>query len=186
MRTNNFEVLPTTKSLWHTLLKSCNDNCKSLVQELIEKSDRLQLEMQNPEVLRSAAECMMVFPGISVIGEEGDNTILGMVWDEAVKTVNNLVAQFVTVDRFLGMHTEAIKTILETGVEVDTAFEDTLLGISSPKSHPPPITIHLPERASALPIALARKKKCIWSKLRLPRRACMARLASKSVVRHYR
>jgi SpoVK/Ycf46/Vps4 family AAA+-type ATPase len=145
VQTERFEV-QATKPLWHMLLESRNDSCRSLVKELMEKSERLKSEASKSGVVLAVAERMMVFPGISVIGEAIENPILKRIGDEAVNSAREFMDQYDTVNSFLGAHAETIKTMLDSGAQVDVPLEDALLGISSPKSFPPPLTSQFRER----------------------------------------
>jgi hypothetical protein len=63
--------LPTPpKSLFRMFLESTNSDCKDLLKELTEKSDRLkkEVEAQKPEVLRAIAQCLTIHPALGLVG----------------------------------------------------------------------------------------------------------------------
>lgn len=126
------------KPLWHMLLESRDHNCKSLVKELMEKSDRLKREALDPKVVQLAAERMMTFPAMSLIGEAGDNPLMKKVGEDALRGARELMNQYDTIDRFLGIHAATVQSLLDSGATVDSSLEDSLLGLTPPSWEVPP------------------------------------------------
>jgi hypothetical protein len=121
--------LPVPKSMWRMLLESSDSECKELVENLMEKSERLTKEAQNPEVLRAIAQRMMILPALGLVGEGNiDDPALAKLSQEAVESASNLMANYSTVDSFVSGHAEVIKSLLKSGAEIDEAFVDELLG----------------------------------------------------------
>jgi ATPase family associated with various cellular activities (AAA) len=122
--------LPSRKSTWKMLLESNDSNCQELVTLLMEKSDRLKAAAFESDILESMARRMATVPGIGLVGEEAEDETLADFIKEAIKSASKNIDDMDTVDRFLGTHAQAIKAMLECGVEVNDAFVDELLGLS--------------------------------------------------------
>lgn len=120
--------LPIPKSMWRMMLESNDSNCRSLVQKLIEKSDRLKAEATKPEVLISMTKRMMALPGLGLVGE--DEEALAKIGEEAISSANTLLEQYRAVDQFIGVHAETINQLVECGAEISDSFVDRLLGLT--------------------------------------------------------
>ena len=153
METETFDM-PLPKSMWRMLLESSDENCKELVSQLMEKSERLKEEAQKPEVLRAIAKRMMVLPALGLIGEGGDDPALAKLGQEAIESASNLMSNYSTVDNFLGAHAKAIKSLIESGAEIDEEFVNELLGKNEASAQIGPLglTLSLPK-----PTALTRE-----------------------------
>mmetsp|Transcript_8945 Transcript_8945/g.11179 ORF Transcript_8945/g.11179 Transcript_8945/m.11179 type:complete len:748 (-) Transcript_8945:392-2635(-) len=128
--------LPSPKSVWQMLLESNSDVCRELVKTLTEKSERLKREARKPEILVNISKRMMMFPGLGLVGEEGEVAV-AQIGEEACTSADALMSAYDTVDRFIGVHAETIKSHLETGTEVSDEFVSMLLGenfTSDPKT----------------------------------------------------
>ena len=112
------------KTIWSMLLESNDSTCQELVQMLIEKSERLREAALESDVLTSIARRIA---GVSELC--GDN-ILDDGDRELIETVNSTIEACEAMDRFMGRHACVIKSVLESGAEVDDAFIDELLGLS--------------------------------------------------------
>ena len=135
--------LPVPKSMWRMLLETSDSDCKELVEKLMEKSERLKKEAQKPEVLRAIAQRMMILPALGLVGEgsSSDDPTLSKLSQEAVESASNLMSNYSTVDSFVSGHARAIKSLLETGAEIDEAFVDELLGKNQPNFGQSAITV---------------------------------------------
>ena len=120
--------LPIPKSIWRMMLESNDSNCRTLVTQLMEKSDRLKAEATKPEVLISMTKRMMALPGLGLVGAEED--ALSKIGEEAIASANALLEQYRAVDQFFGAHAEALNQLVESGAEISDAFVDRLLGLA--------------------------------------------------------
>eukprot|EP00545_Synedropsis_sp_CCMP1620_P006739 CAMPEP_0119015602 /NCGR_PEP_ID=MMETSP1176-20130426/11280_1 /TAXON_ID=265551 /ORGANISM="Synedropsis recta cf, Strain CCMP1620" /LENGTH=750 /DNA_ID=CAMNT_0006968909 /DNA_START=57 /DNA_END=2309 /DNA_ORIENTATION=+ len=120
--------LPIPKSMWRMMLESNDADCRTLVKNLMEKSERLKTEATKPEVLLGMSKRMMTLPGLGLVGSEGET--LAKIGDEAINLANSLMDQYSTVDRFLGTHAQAINELVESGAEINDGFVDQLLGMA--------------------------------------------------------
>ena len=124
----DFIDLPVPKSIWLMMLESNDDKCRTLVQTLMEKCERLKAEATKPEVLVGLSRRMLALPGLGLVGAEGD--ALAEIGNEAVDSASRLMEQHDTVDRFLGNHAETISTLVDSGAEINDSFVDQLLGLA--------------------------------------------------------
>jgi ATPase family associated with various cellular activities (AAA) len=69
---------------------------------------------------------MLALPGLGLVG--ADVEALVMIGEDAVNSADNLLNQFDTVDRFLGIHAESINEIIDAGGKVDEELVNLLLG----------------------------------------------------------
>jgi hypothetical protein len=122
--------IPPPRTLWSMLVGSSNQNCTELVEMLMKKSDRL----------RNAAFAMLpdfamrpiqAVPCISLISEGSNSAVLDKIANEARESATKVLDGYESVDRYLGVHAGIIKSIFDAGAEVDTTFEDLLLGQSN-------------------------------------------------------
>lgn len=114
-----------SKTIWTMLLESNDNDCQELVKMLIEKSDRLKKATVESDVLKSITRRLA-----SVSGIGGDDSVSTGKGRELVETINTTMEAFETVDRLIGLHARAVKSVLESGAEVNDAFVDELLGFS--------------------------------------------------------
>lgn len=119
--------MPTPKSMWQMLLESNDSNCRSLVQKLMEKSERLREQATKPDLLVAISKRMGSIPGLSLLGTEYDSVT--KIGDEAIQSINTLMDQYSTVDTFLGSHANLINDLIESGAEINDEFVDYLLGL---------------------------------------------------------
>lgn len=120
--------IPTPKSTWVMLLESSDSDCQELVSMLMEKSDRLKKAADESGMLQSIASRIASVPGLALVGAPSDNEKVEQASKEALKSCNDAMEAYETVDRFLAMHARTIKSALESGVEVTDSFVDELLG----------------------------------------------------------
>jgi len=134
----NTEHLETMKQkpLWTMILESTNKSCKILTEELIEKSERLKKAARDPHILSTKVQRATRVPGIRIIGECTRNDTTRSIAKEAALSVDKLMEGYEKVDSFLGKHAESLKQMLDTGCEINEAFENELLGIYPDGPHP--------------------------------------------------
>jgi hypothetical protein len=119
--------------MWRMFLETSDSECKELVEKLMEKSERLKKETQKHELLRAVAQRMMILPALGLVGVGGsDDPALAKLSQEAVESASNLMSNYSTVDSFVSGHARAIKSLLESGAEIDEAFVDELLFKNQP------------------------------------------------------
>lgn len=125
--------LPPSKSSWKMLLESNSEDCRKLVTMLMEKSERLRAAALQSDVLECVARRMTMVPGLSLVGEGGgsENEAMAQVEMEAIESADEIINAMGTVDRFIGVHARTIGAMLKSGLEVNDAFVDELLGLSS-------------------------------------------------------
>jgi len=124
------------KSLWTMILESTNESCKTLAKELIERSERLKTAAHDPQILSTIAQKAARVPGISIIGECARNDTTRSIAKEATSSVDALMEGYEKVDSFLGKHAKSLKQMLDTGCEINEAFENELLETYSDCVHP--------------------------------------------------
>jgi len=120
--------IPTPKSIWRMVLESNNSECRELVKVLIEQSPRLREEAARPETLVGIAQRITSLPGLGLVGSEEE--ALAQIGAKSLESASELMDSLDTVDRFIGLHAETIKALLEGGTTIDDAFVDILLGIT--------------------------------------------------------
>ena len=120
--------MPLPKPLWHMFLESTENSCQELVEMLQEKSDRLRKEASNPELLKSITKKITSVPGLSTIGEAGDDPSLRKISREARSTAQQIMSDQQSMRDFLGSQAVIIKNLLKQGAVVDDDFVDELLG----------------------------------------------------------
>jgi chaperone BCS1 len=120
--------MPLPKSLWHMLLESTESSCQDLVKKLMEKSDRLKEEATSSDLIKSIAQKIASVPGLSVIGEAGDDPSLQKISDEALLTTGQIMEDQTSMNNFLGSQAQIINNLLEQGAEVDNELVEELLG----------------------------------------------------------
>jgi len=119
--------MPVPKSTWRMLLESNDSDCQELVKTLMEKSERLRQEATKPDVLVGITKQMMSIPALGLVGEEGET--FSKLGEDAVKSADNVLELFSSVDRFLGSHAQKLNTIISSGAEISDEFVDRLLGL---------------------------------------------------------
>ncbi|KAL3936571.1 MAG: hypothetical protein SGBAC_008140 [Bacillariaceae sp.] len=122
--------LPTPKSLWRMFLESTSDDCKALVKELTTKSDRLKKDEESlrSEVLRSMNQRLAGLPALGLVGEGIQDSISAQLCDDALESATNLQSRYTKLNDILSAHAKSIKSLLESGTEVDDVFVNDLLG----------------------------------------------------------
>jgi SpoVK/Ycf46/Vps4 family AAA+-type ATPase len=122
--------LPVPKSLWRMFLESTSDDCKALVKELTEKSERLKKdeESRRPEILRSMNRRLAGLPALGLVGEGGEDSPAAQLCNGAIKSASNLQSQYSKLDEILSAHAKSIKSVLDFGTELDDGFVNDLLG----------------------------------------------------------
>jgi len=116
------------KSMWRMLLESNENDCRVLVELLMDMSDRLREEATKPEVLRSISKRMAAIPGLGFVGEGKDGDAIHNIGKEAVASTKDLMEAYSTVEQFMSFHARSIKALIDAGAEVNNAFVDELLG----------------------------------------------------------
>ena len=117
--------LPPAKSLWQLLLESNDEDCKQLVDNLIEKSETLKKEACKPEILASLAERIHNLPGLTLVGSLDDN--LAQIGKETLESAQRISEQQEQLDRFLNSQIKPFAALLERGGEVTDELIETLL-----------------------------------------------------------
>ena len=122
--------LPTPKSVWQMLLESNESDCRELVEQLIEKSPRLKTKATQASVLTQAVHRLRAMPGLGLVGavEVGDDPALEKIGADTLCTVNQIMDDTSTVDRYLASQARILMTRIEQGAEIDDVFVDALLG----------------------------------------------------------
>jgi len=122
--------LPTPKSLWRMFLESTSDDCKALVKELTSKSDRLKKdeESQRSEVLRSMNQRLVGLPALGLVGEGGQDSPATQLCDDALESASKLQSRYSKLDEILSAHAKSLKSLLDSGTQVDDNYVNDLLG----------------------------------------------------------
>ena len=122
--------LPVPKSLWRLLLESTSDDCKTLVKELTEKSERLKRnkEMQEADILRSLNRRLSNLPGLGLVGAGGDDRTVSQICNNAIESATKLQSEYTKLDEVLASHAKSIKSLLDSGACVNDIFINDLLG----------------------------------------------------------
>jgi len=114
-------------SMWHMILNSESDDCKKLVETLMEKSDRLKEEAQKPELVRGIVHRMKSLPGLTVVADSVDDPSLKRIGEEALTEAEMILENSKTVSSFLAFHARKIKSLLYSGADISDALIDDLL-----------------------------------------------------------
>lgn len=122
--------MPINKSLWTMLLESTDENCKELVEMLMEKSQKLKEAAKDPINTCTIAKRMGAVPGLTLVGEDTDNEAAGKIAEEAIETAQELINKFTAVGEYLGSHATCLKQMIERGTEVTEELENELLGLN--------------------------------------------------------
>lgn len=125
VRTEQIDI--QSKSMFQMLLNSDDDDCKSLCELLMEKSERLKEEAQKPEVVRSLVHQMKALPGLTVAADSSDDPSLKRIGKEAIQEADKIMNNSGQVSRFLAFHARKIKRLLESGAQVSDALIEDLL-----------------------------------------------------------
>lgn len=85
--------LPIPKSTWQMLVESNHDDCRELVEKLMEKSSRLKEKALGYETLNSLAKCMTAVPGMSLVGHQKScvdpmNAVMRLVKSNTIKMIS--------------------------------------------------------------------------------------------------
>jgi hypothetical protein len=116
------------KSPWQLMIESTSDDCKELVQELMEQSDRLKEAAIQSDVLCSFASRMGAASTFHWTPPTDEAPF--KIAQEVADTLTQINSGMDAVDDFLGRQCRAIKVLLDSGAEVDDAFVDGLLNVS--------------------------------------------------------
>lgn len=142
--------LPVPKCMWQMLMESNNDECKQLVEKLMEKSARLKEKALASETMHSLAKRMTAVPGMSLVGHQETcsdpmDAAMGSVESNTIKKISEgaievgkgMMKDCESLDEYLCFHAKAMKKMLDMGAAVDEAFENELLGLSPELSGQP-------------------------------------------------
>ena len=140
--TGRQDSMPRPKSVWHLFLESNDSDCKELVKLLIEKSDRLKQTAADTQILTGTVQRLRALPGLGLVGggpstsdshPSGDNNreAVEKIGSDALCTVQKVMNDTSTLDRFLGAQARLLKTRIEQGVPVDDSFVNAMLGTNS-------------------------------------------------------
>eukprot|EP00547_Thalassionema_nitzschioides_P015688 CAMPEP_0194231670 /NCGR_PEP_ID=MMETSP0158-20130606/322_1 /TAXON_ID=33649 /ORGANISM="Thalassionema nitzschioides, Strain L26-B" /LENGTH=732 /DNA_ID=CAMNT_0038964325 /DNA_START=71 /DNA_END=2269 /DNA_ORIENTATION=+ len=123
--------LPPPKSMWQMLLESNDSDCRSLVQKLMEKNERLKEHATKPDLLLSLSKRMGSVPGLALVGaaDGNKNEAVTKIGEDAIESVNNLMEQHSAVDKFLGSHATILNELMESGAEINDELVNYLLGL---------------------------------------------------------
>mmetsp|Transcript_4016 Transcript_4016/g.9882 ORF Transcript_4016/g.9882 Transcript_4016/m.9882 type:complete len:762 (+) Transcript_4016:2619-4904(+) len=127
---DNLIELPAPKSVFRMLLESTSNECTTLVNELVKRSERLKQaeEIQRPEAIRALTQRLSSLPGLGLVGAIDNPTMVSKVCNSAIKTSNDLQAQCSKLDKILTNHAAVIKKQLAAGAIIDDDLVDELLG----------------------------------------------------------
>jgi len=127
--------LPVPKTMWRMLLEGQSDECKELVEKLVEKSDRLKENAMSSDTLCSFAERMNSIPGLTVVGHpsksKAGSAAVKKIAADAIDDGNEMMEGMKALDEYLTFHAKSIMKLLEMGAKVDEKFENELLGIAN-------------------------------------------------------
>jgi SpoVK/Ycf46/Vps4 family AAA+-type ATPase len=120
--------LSSAKSLFQMLLESGSSECKDVVDILIGKSSRLEKESGTlmPQALQSIARRVTNYPALSLI--DADDPTLEHASNEALEKSYQRKDYYSKLDEILVANANAIKSLIESGADVDDEFVDQLLG----------------------------------------------------------
>jgi SpoVK/Ycf46/Vps4 family AAA+-type ATPase len=120
--------LSNPKSIWRMLVESTDSNCRELVKEMMEKSERLREAATDRAIVSSIAQRINAIPGLSVVGEgDDDNDIRSKIAHESLEYATKLMTSYSTIDSFVGTHASSLKTLLDSGANIDEELVDLLL-----------------------------------------------------------
>ncbi|CAB9527031.1 Mitochondrial chaperone BCS1 [Seminavis robusta] len=136
--------LPVPKSMWRLLLESKGEECIQLVEQLVDKSERLKENAMSSDTLKAMAERMNSIPGLSVVGHptqsQSGAAAMKKMASDALEDGAHMMEGCNALDEYLNFHAKSILKLIEMGAEVDEAFENELLGLaSSPAPGKPPL-----------------------------------------------
>ena len=148
---------------WHLLLGSDDPNVQELVDELLEKSERLKAAALSPDTMRAVAAELRV-PKPPPPSDDKDRAELekkspaerAMATAQMVhEAMSQRCERHETIDQFVKMHACALRRLLKAGGAVDRALEDELLGVAPPADAgkpKAPLSAKLGKAAASWPI----------------------------------
>ena len=122
--------MPITKSLWRMMLESTDEDCRELVELLIEKSECLKEAAKEPSNLSSTAKQISSIPGLCLIGEEVESETASSIVKDSIRTAQKQMDRLDTLNEFIGRYAKSLMQMIESGSEVVEDFETELLGLS--------------------------------------------------------
>jgi len=135
--------LPAPKCMWQMLVESNDDECKELVEKLMEKSPRLKEKALRSDTLHSLAKRMTAVPGMSLVGHQetcadpmdtAESNTIKKISEGAIEVGKGMMKDCESLDEYLCFHAKAMKKMLDMGAEVDENFENELLGLAMESS----------------------------------------------------
>jgi len=121
--------LPTPKPLWHMLLESNDEDCKTLVKKLIEESTELKEEAIKSEILLNVASSATDLQDFAAItAHDSDDTTIRTICDNAANDIRRRMENQTTISDGLARKARVILNLLEGGAKVDKPLVDQLLG----------------------------------------------------------
>ena len=122
--------LPEPKSLFQLFLQSSSENCKTAVETLMKKSERLraEAERQRPHVLKEIAQRLTRVPTLGMMDETIENSDYGQVYQEALDLAEKQKDQYSKLDEILSAHAKTISEMIDSGCPVDDEFVREILG----------------------------------------------------------
>mmetsp|Transcript_27572 Transcript_27572/g.67054 ORF Transcript_27572/g.67054 Transcript_27572/m.67054 type:complete len:882 (+) Transcript_27572:118-2763(+) len=139
--------LPVPKCMWQMILESNNDECKTLVEKLMEKSPTLKKYALGSGTMQALAQRMTAVPGMSLVGHQDAcadpmDTAMGSVESNTIKKISEgaievgkgMMKDCESLDEYLSFHAKSMMKMLDMGAEVDKDFENELLGLTAEAS----------------------------------------------------
>lgn len=118
--------LPKPKSVWELFLSSKEEDCKALVETLIEKSPRLKEEAAKSTVLIDAVGRLQALPGLGFVGAE--DPTMEKFGAETLSTVKRIMDDTNEIETYLASQAQILSSRIEQGAKVDDDFVDALMG----------------------------------------------------------
>jgi hypothetical protein len=125
IQTESLEIQP--KSIWRMLLNSNSDECQELVNELMEKSERLRDDAKTPEVLRDVVLQMKSLPGLTIVSETVEDPKLKKIGQDSLEAADQIMEKSTKVSEFLAFHAKKLMALLKSGAELSNDVVNELL-----------------------------------------------------------
>jgi len=128
---------PKQKSPWTLFLESNDDDCKELVEKLMEKSPRLKAAALSSTTLCATVTRLGKTQGLGIIvgAMETDDSTTSEAKEKAKDAINAFNESLEVADRYIKGHATVLKRLIEAGAEVDKFLEDCLLAAPSTETN---------------------------------------------------
>jgi len=122
---------PKQKTAWQILLESTEEDCRSLVKELMEKSPRLKEAAISSTTLCDMAKQLVAPPGLGLLvgASTGDSSEDRRQREEAKEAVEKVCSEREAAQNYIKQFASHIKALIEAGAKPDDALADELLGV---------------------------------------------------------